>query len=60
MMINEKWEDANGRKHRLYTVRSAGRGFFMIIDVLRNVCMFANGDTMFTNRADAWQYLREN
>jgi hypothetical protein len=25
-LINEKWTDLNGRKHKLYTVRSAGNG----------------------------------
>ena len=37
MMIDQKWEDTNGRKHKLYVVRSmgAGRGFG-VIEFLRN------------------------
>jgi len=36
-MIDEKWKDLNGRKHKLYVVRSigAGRGFG-VIEVRRN------------------------
>jgi len=37
-MINMKWKDLDGRKHKLYVVRSmgAGRGF-SVTEVLRNV-----------------------
>jgi hypothetical protein len=57
-MIDAYWVDLDGRKHRAFTVRSAGSGFFMILDTLRNCCPIINGDK-FTNRADAWQYLTE-
>lgn len=57
-MIDEKWTDLDGNTHRRYTVRSAGNGFFMPVDVLTNSCPIANGDTAFTSRKEAWDWLR--
>jgi hypothetical protein len=53
-MIHEKWEDINGRKHKLYVVRSmgAGRGFGAI-EVLRNAVV-ATGWT----REECYEHLR--
>jgi hypothetical protein len=53
-MIDEKWEDLNRSKHKLYVVRSigAGRGFG-VIEVRRNVVV-ATGWT----REECYQYLR--
>ena len=53
-MIDEKWEDLNGRKHKLYVVRSigAGRGFG-VIEVRRNVVVA----TEWT-REECYEYLR--
>jgi hypothetical protein len=57
-LIDVKFADSNGQ-HSRYTVRSTGRGFYMPIDKLNNVCPLANGDAMFTTRQAAWDYLRE-
>ena len=53
-MINEKWKDINGRKHKLYVVRSmgAGRGFG-VIEVLHNFVV-TTGQT----REECYDYLR--
>jgi hypothetical protein len=53
-MIDEKWEDTNGRKHKLYVVRSmgAGRGFG-VIEVRLNFVV-ATGRT----REECYDYLR--
>lgn len=53
-MIDEKWEDLNGRKHKLYVVRSmgAGRGFGGI-EVLRNFVV-----TTGSTREECYEYLR--
>ena len=53
-MIDQKWEDLNGRKHKLYVVRSmgAGRGFG-VIEVLRNFVV-ATGST----REECYEHLR--
>jgi hypothetical protein len=53
-MFDEKWLDINGRKHKLYVVRSmgAGRGFG-VIEVLRNFVV-ATGST----REECYEYLR--
>jgi hypothetical protein len=53
-MIDEKWEDLNERKHKLYVVRSMGVGRgFGVIEVLRNVVV-ATGWT----REECYEYLR--
>ena len=53
-MIHEKWEGTNGRKHKLYVVRSIGRGRgFGVIEVLRNFVV-ATGWT----REECYEYLR--
>ncbi len=57
-LIDEKWIDGNGRKHRRYTVRSARNGYFIPVDVVLNVCPLANGDHIFTRRQDVWDWLR--
>ena len=53
-MINAKWQDLNGRKHKLYVVRSigAGRGFG-VIEVLRNFVV-----TTGSTREECYEYLR--
>jgi hypothetical protein len=53
-MIDEKWADTNGRKHKLYVVRSigAGRGFG-VIEVRRNFVV-VTGST----REECYEYLR--
>jgi hypothetical protein len=53
-MIDQKWEDLNGRKHKLYVVRSmgAGRGFG-VTEVRRNFVV-ATGWT----REECYEYLR--
>ena len=53
-MIDQKWEDTNGRKHKLYVVRSmgAGRGFG-VIEVLHNFVV-ATGQT----REECYEHLR--
>ena len=54
-MIDEKFETSRG-KHRLYTVRSMGRGQgFGVVDRLRNWVVAHP----FWTREDAWEYLRE-
>jgi hypothetical protein len=52
-MIDQKWKDINGRKHKLYVVRSmgAGRGFG-VIEVLHNFVV-ATGQT----REECYDYL---
>jgi hypothetical protein len=53
-MIDQKWEDTNGRKHKLYVVRSIGTGRgFGVIEVLRNFVV-ATGQT----REECYEYLR--
>ena len=54
-MINAKWQDLNGRKHKLYVVRSmgAGRGFG-VIEVLRNFVV-----TTGSTREECYAYLRD-
>jgi len=56
-MISEKFEDMNGRKHRLYSVRSmgAGRGFG-ILDRSRNVFI---SSVPVATRKECWDFLRE-
>lgn len=53
-MIDQKWEDINGRKHKLYIVRSmgAGRGFG-VIEVLRNFVVVTE-----RTREECYEYLR--
>jgi hypothetical protein len=55
-MIDQKWEDLNGRKHKLYVVRSmgAGRGFG-VIEVLRNFVV-----TTGSTREECYEYLRNS
>jgi hypothetical protein len=56
MMIDEKFEDINGRKYRLYTVRSMGPGEgFGVLDRYLNA--FVYGVRAFT-REHCWDYLR--
>ena len=53
-MIDQKWEDLNGRKHKMYIVRSMGAGQgFGVIEVLRNFVV-ATGRT----REECYEYLR--
>ena len=53
-MIDEKFEDVNGRKYRLYTVRHLDSGFG-ILDRYRNAFISAY---CFKTRAAAWDYLK--
>jgi hypothetical protein len=53
-MIHGKWEDLNGRKHKLYVVRSMGPGQgFGVIEVLHNAVVA----TEWT-REECYEYLR--
>jgi len=53
-MIDQKWEDLNGRKHKLYVVRSMGAGQgFGVIEVLHNFVV-TTGQT----RDECYDYLR--
>ena len=53
-MIDEKWEDTNGRKHKLYVVRSMGAGQgFGVIEVRRNFVV-----TTGWTREECYEYLR--
>ncbi len=56
-MIDEKFSDINGRKYRLYSVRSmgAGRGFG-ILDRYRNI--FITPAPVWTREA-CWEFLQE-
>jgi microcystin degradation protein MlrC len=53
-MIDQKWQDINGRKHKLYVVRSMGasRGFG-VIEVLCNFVV-----TTGSTREECYEYLR--
>lgn len=54
-MIDDKFEDINGRKYRLYTVRSMGPGRgFGILNRYRNTFDVSP----FSKREDAWNYLK--
>lgn len=57
-LIDEKWTDRDGGKHKVYTVRSAGGGFFMPVDTLRNRVPIANGDR-FRSRQEVRDWLRD-
>jgi len=53
-MIDQKWEDLDGRKHKLYVVRSMGAGQgFGVIEVLRNFVV-----TTGSTREECYEYLR--
>jgi hypothetical protein len=50
----QTWTDGNGRKHKLYTVRSLGPGRgFGVIDTRRNAVF----NYPFQTRGDAWDYI---
>jgi len=53
-MIDQKWKDINGRKHKLYVVRSMGadRGFG-VVEVRRNFVVMT-GQT----REECYEHLR--
>lgn len=54
--FDAKWADMNGRKHRLYSVRSAGRDAgFMVVDLYHNTVV----NSGFATRAEAWDWMRE-
>lgn len=54
ILAKQRWTDLDGKKHRLYTVRSlgAGRGFG-VIDVLRNIVI----SSPYSDRQDAWGFI---
>jgi len=53
-MIDQRWEDLNGRKHKVYVVRSMGGGRgFGVIEVLRNFVV-----TTGSTREECYEYLR--
>jgi len=53
-MIHEKWEDLNGRKHKLYVVRSMGPGRgYGVIEVLHNAVVVTGW-----TREECYEYLR--
>jgi hypothetical protein len=53
-MIDQRWEDLNGRKHKVYVVRSMGAGRrFGVIEVLRNFVV-----TTGSTREECYEYLR--
>jgi len=55
-MIDETFEDINGRKYRLYTVRSMGPGRgFGILDRYGNAFLYSSG---FATRQEAWESLQ--
>lgn len=55
-LIDEKFEDINGRKYRLYTVRSMGPGRgFNILDKYRNMFLYSEG---WATRQQAWDFLK--
>jgi len=55
-LIDEKFSDINGRKYRLYTVRSMGPGRGLgVVDRLRNWVIVHP----FWTREATWEYLRE-
>lgn len=57
-MVNATWEDMNGRRHKLYTVRAADGGF-RILNRLRNFFIDTPKLTLwFPTRSEAWDYLR--
>jgi hypothetical protein len=57
MLIDEKFEDINGRKYRLYTVRKLANTFSPF-DKYRNMFILSNADRIAMTREQAWEYLR--
>lgn len=54
ILAKQTWEDLEGRKHKLYTVRSLGPGRgFGVIDVLQNVVV----SSPYYARQDAWDFI---
>jgi hypothetical protein len=53
-LIDQKWEDLDGRKHRLYVVRSMGSGEgFGILNVLTNTFLWYG----YSTRKNAYAVL---
>jgi hypothetical protein len=54
ILARQRWTDLEGRKHKLYTVRSLGLGQGVgVIDVLRNVVI----SSPYYDRQDAWDFI---
>jgi len=54
ILAKQTWSDLEGRKHKLYTVRSLGSGRgFGVIEVLRNVVISGP----YFARKDAWDFI---
>ena len=51
------FEDINGRKYRIYTVRKIANTFSPL-DKYRSMFILPNADRIAMTREQAWEYLR--